>query len=307
MEPKRSGQVRSRPRPQRSIRRSAGAPALRARPLGIGREQRRIDRVGLGEGLAHIIENAGIARRVGPPRAAVELHLGVYRFFAGGPFWATAAFTSALNAPASTFSSSWMSIALRVLPSKLELKRRDGSGCPQANQEGLPQSAARSALCSGAGPSGSERFGPDIPQMHSLAKRTGFRRGLAKEAPGSLESAYASSGRVAFGSQLLVVHARRCWLYKSARISHNGPVSEGLARSAWRGPEIREVPFRCASTRQGGRDRSSHLGCRSVACVGNRQRWIAAAGRFTGSISGGSISTRLYFHHAGPGSQPRLK
>src|SRR5258708_5015997 len=59
----------------------------------------------------------------------------LYRFFAGGPFWATAAFTSALNAPASTFSPSWMSIALRVLPSKLELKRRDGSGilAPRAN------------------------------------------------------------------------------------------------------------------------------------------------------------------------------
>src|SRR5260370_14104256 len=60
---------------------------------------------------------------------------GVYRFFAGGPFWATAAFTSALNAPASTFSPSWMSIALRVLPAKLELKRPDGSGilAPRAN------------------------------------------------------------------------------------------------------------------------------------------------------------------------------
>src|SRR6202165_1286278 len=58
-----------------------------------------------------------------------------YRFFAGGPFWATAAFTSALNAPASTFSPSWMSITLRVLPSKLELKRREGSGIlvPRAN------------------------------------------------------------------------------------------------------------------------------------------------------------------------------
>jgi hypothetical protein len=55
--------------------------------------------------------------------------------FAGGPFWATAAFTRALNAAASTFSPSWMSIALRVLPSKLELKRRDGSGrvAPWAN------------------------------------------------------------------------------------------------------------------------------------------------------------------------------
>jgi hypothetical protein len=39
-------------------------------PLGIGREQRRIDRVGLGEGLAYIVANAGTGRRVGPPRAA---------------------------------------------------------------------------------------------------------------------------------------------------------------------------------------------------------------------------------------------
>src|SRR6185436_14865534 len=54
---------------------------------------------------------------------------------AGEPFRATAAFTSALNARASTFSPSWMSIALRVLPSRLELKRRDGSGrlAPRAN------------------------------------------------------------------------------------------------------------------------------------------------------------------------------
>ena len=34
------------------------------------------------------------------------VHLGGYRFFAGGPFWATAAFTSALNARASTCSPS---------------------------------------------------------------------------------------------------------------------------------------------------------------------------------------------------------
>src|SRR6266540_2887396 len=68
-------------------------------------------------------------------RRSSELHLRVYRFFAGGPFWATAAFTSALKARASSFSPSWMSIALRVLPSKLELKRRDGSGilAPRAN------------------------------------------------------------------------------------------------------------------------------------------------------------------------------
>src|SRR6476661_5271703 len=56
-------------------------------------------------------------------------------FFVSGPFRATAAFTSAWNAVASTCSPSWMSIALRVLPSRLELKRRDGSGmlAPRAN------------------------------------------------------------------------------------------------------------------------------------------------------------------------------
>ena len=64
----------------------------------------------------------------------IKLHVSVYRFFASA-FSATAAFTSALNAPASTFWPSWMSIALRVLPSKLELNRRDGSGrlAPRAN------------------------------------------------------------------------------------------------------------------------------------------------------------------------------
>lgn len=41
------------------------------------------------------------------------MHLRVYRFFAAGPFWSTAAFTSALNARASTWVPSWMSIALR--------------------------------------------------------------------------------------------------------------------------------------------------------------------------------------------------
>ena len=35
---------------------------------------------------------------------------------------------SALNASASIFSPSWMSMARRVLPSRLELKRCDGSG-----------------------------------------------------------------------------------------------------------------------------------------------------------------------------------
>jgi len=76
--------------------------------------------------------------RAGAARRSSELHLRVYRFFAG-PFWATAAFASALNAPASAFSPSWMSIALRMLPSKLELKRRDGFGilAPRANGKRL--------------------------------------------------------------------------------------------------------------------------------------------------------------------------
>ncbi len=57
------------------------------------------------------------------------------RFVVGGPFWATAALTTASNAPASTFSASWMSIVLRVLHSRLELKTRAGSGtlAPRAN------------------------------------------------------------------------------------------------------------------------------------------------------------------------------
>src|SRR4030095_16462565 len=68
-------------------------------------------------------------------RAVRLVHLRAYRFFAGEAFWATAAFTSALNARASTFSPSWMSIARRVLPSRLELNRRVGSGmlAPRAN------------------------------------------------------------------------------------------------------------------------------------------------------------------------------
>jgi hypothetical protein len=48
------------------------SPVQSGHAPGIGGEQRRIDRVGLGEGLAHIIENAGIGRRVGPPRAAAR-------------------------------------------------------------------------------------------------------------------------------------------------------------------------------------------------------------------------------------------
>src|SRR5688500_6115241 len=52
-----------------------------------------------------------------------------------GLLWTTAALTSALNARASIFSPSWISIARRVLPSRLELNSRDGSGsdAPRAN------------------------------------------------------------------------------------------------------------------------------------------------------------------------------
>jgi hypothetical protein len=83
----------------------------------------------LAPGLAFAPAFAGTTPRAAPaPPAAPSCR-------ACAPFWATAAFTSALNAPASTWVPSWMSIALRVLPSKLELKRRDGSGilAPRAN------------------------------------------------------------------------------------------------------------------------------------------------------------------------------
>ncbi len=49
------------------------AVAVRARPLGIGGEQPGVDRVGLGEGLAHIVENARVGRHVGPSRAARQV------------------------------------------------------------------------------------------------------------------------------------------------------------------------------------------------------------------------------------------
>src|SRR6185436_2126927 len=68
------------------------------------------------------------ARR-GAARPPAEVVRGeIYFFFAGRAFLATADFTSALNARASTSSPSWISIARRVLPSRLELKSRDGSG-----------------------------------------------------------------------------------------------------------------------------------------------------------------------------------
>src|SRR5437867_736360 len=59
-------------------------------------------------------------------------------YLADAVFRATAAFTSALKARASTFSPSGMSIALRVLPSKLELKMRDGSGRLAPRRVGHP-------------------------------------------------------------------------------------------------------------------------------------------------------------------------
>src|SRR5207245_11303971 len=103
----------------------------RARPQRPRRQRQREARERRDD-VASVADGVAVADD-GPGEGGADLR--VYRFFAGGPFWATAAFTSALNAPASTFSPSWMSIALRVLPSKLELKRRDGSGilAPRAN------------------------------------------------------------------------------------------------------------------------------------------------------------------------------
>ncbi|MNU10856.1 hypothetical protein D3C72_2582650 [compost metagenome] len=47
----------------------AQAVAVRAGALGIGGEQSRVDAIGLGEGLAHIVEDAGIGGGVGATRA----------------------------------------------------------------------------------------------------------------------------------------------------------------------------------------------------------------------------------------------
>ena len=47
----------------------ARALARRARALGVGAEQRGLDAVGLGERLADRVEQPGVGRRVGPPRA----------------------------------------------------------------------------------------------------------------------------------------------------------------------------------------------------------------------------------------------
>src|SRR2546421_10168083 len=152
--------------------------------------------------------------------------LRVYRFFAGGPFWATAAFTSALNARALTFSPSWMSIALRVLPSKLELKRPDGSGtlAPRANvsfttflyaspvqtipscdQTGVPLHF-HSSVISGSASRISARMRARVSPRHpprsrirwSMSREAGFPViGLASLAPG-LAFAPAFGGDLAF-------------------------------------------------------------------------------------------------------------
>jgi hypothetical protein len=56
-------------------------------------------------------------------------------FAVPGALCSTAALISALNALSSIFTPSGMSIARRMLPSRLELNRRDGSGrnAPFAN------------------------------------------------------------------------------------------------------------------------------------------------------------------------------
>jgi hypothetical protein len=48
----------------------AGAVAVRARPLGVRAEQRRLDPVGLRERGTHRVEEPGVGRRVAAPRAA---------------------------------------------------------------------------------------------------------------------------------------------------------------------------------------------------------------------------------------------
>src|SRR5438094_1914544 len=78
---------------------------------------------------------SGVHEIVAKDRMLGQGRLTVYRFFAGRPFWATAAWIKALNASASSTSPSRMSIARRVLPSRLELKSPRGSSkeAPRAN------------------------------------------------------------------------------------------------------------------------------------------------------------------------------
>src|SRR5262249_33463706 len=120
--------------------------------------------------------------------------------------WATVALTSAWNAAASTVSPSRMSIARRVLPSRLELKRRDGSGtlAPRANvsfttfayaspvqtipscdQTGVPH--FHSSVISGSGSRISARMRVRVSPRHPSRSRIrwsmSWEAGLASPAP----------------------------------------------------------------------------------------------------------------------------
>src|SRR5688572_10764968 len=81
---------------------------------------------------AHACRAFRLRLRLGASRAAT--HRFLHEPFAE-ELRATAALKSSWNAAASTLSPSWMSIARRVLPCKLELKRCDGSetAAPWAN------------------------------------------------------------------------------------------------------------------------------------------------------------------------------
>ena len=71
----------------------------------------------------------------GPSAAYVPVRRVGYQRLALDPFRSTASRTRALNAASSMASPSWKSIARRTLPSRLELKRPDGSSsaAPLAN------------------------------------------------------------------------------------------------------------------------------------------------------------------------------
>src|SRR5688572_5952864 len=135
-----------------------------------------------------------------PARSLTGLAFAFAFAFAGAaPLSAAAAFTSALNAPASISSPSWMSIALRVLPSKLELKRRDGSGIraprakvsftafayaspvqtiPWCDQTGVPH--FHSSVISGSASRINARMRARVSPRHPARSR--IRRSMSREA-----------------------------------------------------------------------------------------------------------------------------
>src|SRR6202040_3771424 len=63
----------------------------------------------------------------GSPAGQIDVHVNLGQLWAVDLFRVTAARTRVFNASSSIFSPSWKSMARLVFPSRLELKRREGS------------------------------------------------------------------------------------------------------------------------------------------------------------------------------------